>query len=80
MLKVPYIINTMLKKNISGKGQELLLGYMRKNKLKRKDMAEKYKISQAFLSYYFNGKRSLGKMLALEISKDTGISLEILIQ
>ena len=70
----------MLNKNISGEGQKHLLEYMKKHKLRRKDIAEKYKISQAFLSYYFNGKRSLGKMLALEISKDTGISLEILIQ
>ena len=70
----------MLNKNISGDGRQLLAEYMKKNSLERKDLAEKFKVSQALLSYYFNGKRSLGKALALKISKETGISLEILIQ
>jgi transcriptional regulator with XRE-family HTH domain len=69
----------MLNKNISRDGRRLLAEYMKKNNLERKDLGEKFKVSQAFLSYYFSGKRSLGKALALEISKETGIPLESLI-
>ena len=69
----------MLNKNISENGRGLLSEYMKRNKLSRKDLAEKFNVTEAFLSYYFNNKRSLGKMLALKISKETGISLESLL-
>ena len=54
--------------------------YMAKNNLSRKQVAMTLGITQQYLSYYLNGKRTFGAKTALRIHKKTGIPLEKLIQ
>lgn len=57
-----------------------LLDYMKKNNLSRKELAKELGITEAYLSYFFNGKRTFGTKAALRISQKTGIPIENLIQ
>jgi len=76
-----YIINIMLDKIIVKKiPYSSLKEYMDRNKLSRRDLAKKLMITEAYLSYYFSGKRTFGAQTALRISKITGIPLENLIK
>ena len=54
--------------------------YMEKKNLSRKELAEKLGITEQYLSFYFNGKRTFGAQTALRISRITGIPLENLIK
>ena len=53
---------------------------MEKNNLTRKELAKELGITEAYLSYFFNGKRTFGTKAALRISQKTGIPLENLIK
>lgn len=67
---------------LKGKNKpQSLSEYMKKEGMKsQRELAEKLKISDAYLSYLFNGKRKLGRKKALFVHKITGIPLENLIK
>lgn len=47
--------------------------YMKETGRSRADLSRMFDVSEAIISYYLSGKRSIGKRTALHISKITGI-------
>jgi transcriptional regulator with XRE-family HTH domain len=47
--------------------------YMKKTGFSQADLSRMFDISESIISYYLNGKRNIGKRIALHVSKITGI-------